>query len=289
VIPHVIPRARDTARYRASLDRLLVEHAIDVLVPTSDYDIEGVVHYLKDGWAPQVAMFRPPFDAFAVLSHKGRLMAHLAERLPPVVPQTWMGLDGVRPLPFPVVVKPTGESGGKGVTIVRDRDDFAPAVERIRALYGDKFLVQQFIPGNTYIVSMIYDHHGRLVISVPMRSHLTFFTWGGGGCAGEVVDEPALVSLCAQVAEAAGGWTGPINFEWRKHAETGAFYLMEANCRLNGYSYLTTMNGVCLPRIVLALLTGAPLPAVAPPAARNRNFVLGFRETLVDRWVAHVG
>jgi ATP-grasp in the biosynthetic pathway with Ter operon len=285
VIPHVIPRARDTLRYRASLDRLLVENAIDVLIPTSDYDIEGVIHYLKDGWLPQVAMFRPLFDAFAVLSHKGRLMAHLAERLPSLVPQTWMGLEGVRQLPFPVVIKPTGESGGKGVTIVRDRDDLAPAIERIRALYGDKFLVQQFIPGKTYIVSMIYDRHGRLVIGVPMRSHLTFFTWGGGGCAGEVVDEPGLVRLCAEVAEAAGGWSGPINFEWRKHAETGTFYLMEANCRLNGYSYLATMNGVCLPRIVLALLTDAPLPAVAPPARRNRNFVLGFRETLVDRWV----
>ena len=287
VTPHVVPRARDTMRYRASLDRLLVEHAIDVLIPTSDYDIEGVVHYLKDGWVPNVAMFRPPFNAFAVLGNKGRLMAYLAQRLPSVVPQTWIGVERVRQLAFPVVIKPAGESGGKDVTIVRYHDDFAAAVERIRALYGDEFLVQQFIPGNTYIVSMIYDHDGRLVIGVPMRSHLTFFTWGGGGCAGEVVDEPGLVRLCAEVAEAAGGWSGPINFEWRKHAETGAFYLMEANCRLNGYSYLTTMNGVCLPHIVLALLTGAPLPAVAPPARRNRNFVLGFRETPVDRWVDH--
>jgi predicted ATP-grasp superfamily ATP-dependent carboligase len=289
VTPHVMPRARDTLRYRACLDRLVVEHAIDVLIPTSDYDVEGVVHYLKDGWTPKLAMFRPPFDAFAVLSHKGRLMAHLAEHLPSVVPQTWLGVERGWQLRFPAVIKPTGESGGKGVTIVRHRDDYAPAVDRIRALYGEEFLVQQFIPGNTYIVSMIYDDHGQLVISVPMRSQLTFFTWGGGGCAGEVVDEPALVRLCAEVADAAGGWSGPINFEWRRHAETGAFYLMEANCRLNGYSYLTTMNGVCLPRIVLALLTDAPLPAVTPPARRNRNFVLGFRETLVNRWVGHAG
>jgi predicted ATP-grasp superfamily ATP-dependent carboligase len=289
VTPHVVPYARDTVRYRASLDRLLIEHAIDILIPTSDYDIEGVVHYLKDGWVPNVAIFRPPFEAFAVLRHKGRLMAHLAERMPLVVPQTWIGVEEAWQWPFPIVIKPTRESGGKGVTIVRHRNDLAAAVERIRTLYGHEFLAQQFIPGNTYIVSMIYDRDGRLVISVPMRSHLTFFTWGGGGCAGEVVDEPGLVRLCAEVADAAGGWSGPINFEWRRHAETGAFYLMEANCRLNGYSYLTTMNGVCLPRIVLALLTDAPLPAVTPPARRNRNFVLGFRETLVNRWVERAG
>ena len=74
----------------------------------------------------------------------------------------------------------------------------------------------------------------------------------GGGCAGEMVDNPDLVRLTTDVVQASGGWCGPINFEWRLHAETGAPYLMEANCRLNGYSYLTTMNGVCLPRIVLA-------------------------------------
>ena len=60
---------------------------------------------------------------------------------------------------------------------------------------------------------------------------------------------------------------------------------MEANCRLNGYSYLTTMNGICLPRIVLALLTGEPLPDAAPAEEWRKDFVLGYRETLVDRWV----
>jgi len=285
VTPHLLPRARDTASYRAALDRLLAEHPIDVLIPTSDYDVEGVVHYLKDGWAPKVAMFRPPFEAFRVLSHKGRLMAHLAERLPSVVPRTWTNVETAQDLAFPVVVKPTGESGGKGVTIVRHSDELAASVARIRARYADQFVLQQFIPGRTYVATMVYDQERRLTIGVAMRSHLTFFTWGGGGCAGEMVDEPELVRLTAEVVKTSGGWCGPINFEWRRHAETGAYYLMEANCRLNGYSYLTTMNGVCLPRAVLALLTGEPLPAVTAPAERRRNFVLGFRETVVDRWV----
>jgi hypothetical protein len=286
VTPHWLPRARDTARYRQALDCLLAEQAIDVLIPTSDYDVEGVIHYLHDGWTPNVAMFRPSFEAHHVLGHKGRLMAHLYERLPSIVPRTWSEPAKCRDLPFPVVVKPTAESGGKGVTIVRERADLPAAVARIRELYGEQFMVQQFIPGRTYIVSMVYDHDGRLVVAAGMRSHLTFFTWGGGGCAGEMVDEPDLLRLCADVAAAAGGWRGPINFEWRRHAETGAFYLMEANCRLNGYSYLTTMNGICLPRIVLALLTGEPLPVVSTPPQHSRNFVLGFRERLIDHWIA---
>jgi hypothetical protein len=47
------------------------------------------------------------------------------------------------------------------------------------------------------------------------------------------------------------------------------------------------MNGLCLPKVVLALLTGTPLPPLGlPPASQRSNFVLGFRETAVDRWIA---
>jgi predicted ATP-grasp superfamily ATP-dependent carboligase len=286
VIPHVIPRARDTESYRCVLDKLILSEGIDVLIPTSDYDVEGVVHYIRDGWRPSVLMFRPHSEAFQTLSHKGRLMAHLGERLPAIVPATWTGSSlEFQDLSFPVVIKPTGESGGRDVLIINRPSDLEAGVTRVRGRHGNQFVVQEFIPGRTYMCTLIYDQLGKLVISVALRSTLTFFTWGGGGCAGEMVDEPELLRLSAQVVDACGGWSGPINCEWRRHSETGAFYLMEANCRLNGYSYLTTMNGVCLPRIVLALLTGERIPDVTPPAERHTKFVIGFRETPVGNWV----
>lgn len=285
VVPHWLPRARDTRQYRIALDRLLVENTIDVLIPTSDYDVEGVLNYLKDGWAPRASLFRPAFEAFYLLSDKGRLMAHLSERLPAVVPRTCADERAAEVLTMPVVVKPVGESGGKGVSIVHRRDDLRAAVQRLRAVYDDRFVIQQFIPGRTYVSTLVYDHNGGMVTAVGMRSHRTFFTWGGGGCAGEMVDEPAMLRLADEVVQACGGWRGPINFEWRRHAETGEFYLMEANCQLNGYSYLTTMNGVCLPLIVLALLTGESLPAVTAPSEWRRNFTLGFRETPIENWI----
>lgn len=284
ILPHWLPRARDTVRYRAALDDLLEKHNIDVLIPTSDYDVEGVMRYLRDGWMPKVALFRPPFGSFQVLSDKARLMEHIGKRMPDVVPLTTTDPDAVGLSP-PLVIKPITESGGKGVTIVRRRRDLPAAVRRIRELYADRFLIQQYVPGRTYVSTLVYDQSGELSIGLAMRSHRTFFTWGGGGCAGEMVDEPEMIRLTEAVITRCGGWHGPINFEWRRHAQTGAWYLMEANCRLNGYSYLTTMNGVSLPRIVLALLTGEPLPPASKPADRTRNFTLGFRETLIDNWV----
>lgn len=289
VTPHVVPRARDTARYRAALDDLLIRHRIEVLIPTSDYDIEGVVQYLHDGWKPNVSLFAPTLESFNALSHKGRLMQRLSEAMPEVVPRTWGQDVAPQELSYPVVVKPIGESGGRGVAIVNDAASLAAASARLRALVGDRILVQEFIPGRTYVSTLVYDRDGRLAASVGMRSQLTFFTWGGGGCAGEMVDEPEMLRLADRVIAACGGWRGPINFEWRVHADTGAFYIMEANCRLNGYSYLTTMNGVDLPRIVLSLLTGAQPPAMTGPADWQTNFVIGFRETIVDGWVQPAG
>jgi D-aspartate ligase len=285
VTPHVLPRARDTDRYRTALDRLLAEHPVDVLIPTSDYDVEGVIEYLHDGWQPKPLMFRPGYEAGRLLGHKGRMMAHLGGHLPEVTPRTWSSTAPTEELPFPVVVKPTGESGGRGISIVREAKDLPSALKRVRALFADRFVIQEFIPGRTYVATMVYDRGGKLAVGVGMRSHRTFFTWGGGGCAGEMVDEPEMLRLTDKVVQACGGWRGPINFEWRRHAETGAWHVMEANCRLNGYSYLTTMNGVPLPRIVLALLLGQPLPKMSSPAERTRNFTLGFRETLVSEWV----
>lgn len=289
VTAHVLPRARDTAAYRSALQSIIERERIDVLIPTSDYDIEAIVHFLHEGWSPDVALFRPELKAFQTLSHKAELMDCIGRIMPEVVPKTASNPDDIGRFSFPVVIKPASESGGKGVTIVEEAGNFAPALARIRALYNDRFLIQEFVPGRTYVCTLVYDQNGNLSVAAAMRSTLTFFTWGGGGCAGEMVDDDALIALTDRVVKAAGGWRGPINFEWRKHSETQAYFLMEANCRLNGYSYLTTMNGVCFPDVVLALLTGAKLPSIAPPAQRTRNFVLGFRESLVEEWVQATG
>jgi predicted ATP-grasp superfamily ATP-dependent carboligase len=91
-----------------------------------------------------------------------------------------------------------------------------------------------------------------------------------------------------QIIALAGGWKGPINVEFKRHEENGKYYVMEANCRLNGYSYLTTMNGMDFPAAVIDLLWNGSVPRiVCPPTAERRNFILGFREYMVPEWCAH--
>jgi carbamoyl-phosphate synthase large subunit len=289
VIPAWLPRARDTAAYRAALDHLIDERRIDVLIPTSDYDVAAVVSYLHDGWAPKVRLFRPSLEAERALSNKQEFAERLAKTMPEVLPVTLMPTEVGGDVSLPVVIKPVEESGGKGVSIVLRAEDFGPAFARAKALYGDKFVVQQFIPGRTYVATLVYDEQGHLVVAVAMRSTLTFFTWGGGGCAGELFEAPELLRMSDRVIQACGGWRGPVNLEWRDPGQGGRYYVMEANCRLNGYSYLTTMNGIEMPKIVLALLLGKPVPTVELPLpGKRRNFVIGYRETPIANWLVDV-
>ena len=67
-------------------------------------------------------------------------------------------------------------------------------------------------------------------------------------------------------------------------------HLLEVNRRLDGFSYFRRWNGVCLLRVIHALLSGKPLSELALPAPEHRrNFALSFRETIVGGWVANEG
>jgi carbamoylphosphate synthase large subunit len=104
-----------------------------------------------------------------------------------------------------------------------------------------------------------------------------------------MVFEPAMIDAAAAIVDACGGWRGPINFEFRRHAGNKRDYVMEANCRLNGYSYLSTMNGFDVPRAMVSLLTDreGALPTQNDVVC-NRTFILGCREQLVEEWVREI-
>ena len=56
--PLLVPPARAFDDYRAALDRIIKDHGIDIVIPTSDRDVEGVVTLLDQvGGVRQSTMF----------------------------------------------------------------------------------------------------------------------------------------------------------------------------------------------------------------------------------------
>ena len=290
VRPLLVPPARRLGAYGQALDRIIARHEIDILIPTSDHDMAGVMKLLHEGWDPPVAMFKPGYRTYRTLADKGRLTAALAQKGFPV-PRLWE--DG-QAINFPVIIKPANEGGGKGVFLARDEKEFAMHKAAVEALFpGAPPIVQEYIPGgkgSIHVALLLYGRDGRIYGQAASQSKVTFMSWGGGGNAGYLVDAPGLLELAREMVASLGGWQGPLNLEFKRSQRDNRYYLMEANCRLNGYSYLTTMNDMNFPRAIVELLTsGRCEPLFPPPPLERKNFILGFRESSVSSWVNQSG
>jgi len=285
ITPFVIPLARNSKEYQKALDAIIEEQSIDVMIPTSDHDMEGVMQLINNGWNPPVLMFKPDFETYHRLTHKGDLVRSL-DGLGLEVPKLYTSLDMVD---FPVVLKPPREGGSKGVWILDNQERLQKKYEEIVQTYGEDVVLQEYIPGESgsiYLALLLYDQKGELCGEIATRSTSTLMTWGGGGISGEVVDEPELLETAKTIIASCGGWKGPVNLEFKKHADTGLFYLMEVNCRLNGYSYLTSMNGLNFPKAIIELLTNGHTEYLSLDKIKERkNFIISFRERHFDSFL----
>lgn len=285
IIPIIVPRSREQELYKKALDKIIDKYKIDVLIPTSDHDMEGVAKLLLNGWKPSVKMF--DFDPHKLLlyTHKARLMERLSE-LGIEIPATY---QNKKEFTYPLVIKPAREGGSKGVWIVKDEKDFEDKYAQVKTTFGNEIVFQQFIPGTTgsiHVVLLLYGNDGNIYGEIVSRSALTFMTWGGGGNAGEIIDNPALIDTAKDIIEKLGGWKGSINLEFKKNSENDKYYLMEINCRLNGYSYLTSMNGLNFPKAVVELLLyGKTSHLNYKVIKEHRNFITTFREMPVNEWM----
>jgi len=284
VVPLLMPPARNREQYKSVLNEIILKNGIDALVATSDHDMEAVMDLLHRGWDPPVRMFRPDFEAYRILSHKGRLTSRLRE-LGFNVPRLF-GINDDRT--FPVVIKPSSEGGTKGVWIAHNESEFRMYYRAVENQFGGDIVVQEFIPGGVgtlHIALLLYGHDGKVCGEAVSQSHLTFMSWGGGGNAGVVIERPELLEQAKRIIEAIGGWRGPINLEFKLHSENHLYYLLEANCRLNGYSYLMTMNGMNFPLAIVEILSSGKTDFLSlNKHQQTLNFVIGFRETPIERW-----
>ncbi|MFO1081182.1 MAG: D-alanine--D-alanine ligase [Reyranellaceae bacterium] len=77
------------------------------------------------------------------------------------------------PMPRPYVVKPIDQGSSVGVHIVREGDNLA-AVESAEAAFGDRVLVERFVPGRELTVAVLDD---RAVAVTELRPRTRFYDY----------------------------------------------------------------------------------------------------------------
>ncbi|MBB82664.1 MAG: D-alanine--D-alanine ligase [Deltaproteobacteria bacterium] len=130
---------------------------------------EGFGGRNREAWAPVVLdMAGVPTigsDALALSLSLDKLWAnrHVAAAGVPIAKQTAFAdpsevVDAALPAPFPLFVKPRWEGTAKGIRAssrVEDREALVAEVERVTATYRQPALVEAFVPGAEYTVTLI--------------------------------------------------------------------------------------------------------------------------------------
>ena len=145
--------------------------------------------------------------------------------------------------------------------------ELARVIARLES-FSSGFVVQEYIPGGeeqVYSFHAYLDARGQRLGSYEGRKIRTYPRNAGTSTYLELVDAPELARAGLDVLERLG-LRGITKLDFKRHPDTGRFYLLEVNPRFSLWNHLGTAAGVNLPLLAFRDLTGAP----AQPAPRAR-------------------
>jgi D-aspartate ligase len=206
--------------------------------------------------------------------------ARLGEEKGLPVPRQLVGSPGLdarmiqREIGFPCALKPAiregfyeTSAGGKPQKILRvdTLEECEAGLEAVRR-HTNRFVVQEFIPGGE---DLIFSFHAyvpsgdRPRASYIGRKLRTYPSMGGESTAVRLIEDDQLTRLGWQMVDRLG-LTGVMKIDFKRHAETGRYYILEVNLRCSLWTQLGARCGVNLAEYAYRDQCGLPY---APPSA----------------------
>jgi predicted ATP-grasp superfamily ATP-dependent carboligase len=221
-----------------ALARELAGGRYDVVMPM-EFSTQQVVTRHRARLSP---LARIPFAEPAVagrLNDKAEVMREAA-RLGIACPGTFFpsGPDEAAAmagrLPYPVLVKPRGSSGGRGIRGVEAAGDFPAVYAEVHARYPGP-IVQEWLPagGGALGVAVLMNFDSQPRAAFAYRRLREYPLSGGPGTLRESIDDAALCDTAVTLL-AAMGWTGPAMVEFKVDPRDGVPKLLEVNPRFWG-------------------------------------------------------
>jgi carbamoyl-phosphate synthase large subunit len=241
---HALVPPVDDRAYMPSLQRLIRDHQVRLVVPLADLDhlllaerrteLDGALVLLP---APEV-----------VRRTEDKYEAHLffeANGIPS--PASWLPGEVPRELPYPVLVKPRRGFGSRHIYRAADREELDFHLGRTPV---DSF-VQQVCAGEEFSIDVFCDFEGRCLGAIP-RTMIE--SKGGESIKGASVKDEALIEFGRLVAETLPIW-GPANVQCFRVAGD-RHEVTDVNPRFGGGFPLPLAAGGRYPDLALALARG---------------------------------
>jgi len=219
----------------------------------------------------------PRAETIEAMGDKARSKALMRAAGVPVVPGSDEASEDLRRIAeladlagYPVLLKPTGGGGGKGMVVVDAPAGIAAAAEatirQARASFGDgRLLIERFVIGPRHIEIQVFgDAHGNVVHLFERECSLQRRHQ-------KVVEEapaanlPDAVRVAMRAAAVQGSralaYQNAGTFEFIFSPESGEFFFLEVNTRLQVEHPVTeAITGLDLVEWQLRVAAGEPLP-----------------------------
>ncbi|MCZ2857601.1 ATP-binding protein [Blastococcus sp. VKM Ac-2987] len=236
------------------------------------------VEFARACEAAGVVFIGPPVAAIEAMADKIRAKQTVMAAGVPVVPgrsEPGMGDDEVAQAAvaagFPVLLKPSAGGGGKGMRVVRAKEELPDAIagarREARASFGDDtLLVERYVGNSRHIeVQVLGDTHGSVIhlgereCSLQRRHQKVIEE-----APSPLLDTAMRASMGRAAVEAAKavGYTGAGTVEFIVDADRPSdFFFLEMNTRLQVEHPVTEMiTGLDLVELQLRVAAGEPLP-----------------------------
>jgi ATP-grasp domain-containing protein len=259
--------AADPAGFAAALAGACRRFGADAVFPASTLTALSLARLRADGWDEAATFVCEQREKLLAMADKWRFY-QLCRRsgipTPRTVVPTGEGLERLSELSFPLVWKPRLLESGRGVRILRRREELdqlllSAPTPPIGEPGEYPYIVQEYVEGTIQDAVGCF-HEGR-PLSLATHSRLaTQFDFGGPGVVIETSHERDLMAVARHLARRTV-WSGPALFEFIRKPD-GRPVLLECNPRVWGSTQLTVAAGlnVCQQAVDLFVHRRSPEP-----------------------------
>jgi len=235
----------DSKLYITRLLEIVTKHKINVLMPSSGYDIyqysANKEKLLKLGALPVVSdiktmkICRDKIQTFNYLSKKFEL--------------PFTTLDYKKVKGFPLIAKPRYGKGSKGIVKINNENEL-----KYVSFNSENLIFQEYLPGTEYTIDVLSDMECEPILAVP---RVRVETRAGISTVGTIVKDENISETCKSIAKFLK-IRGPCCIQM-KESNDGLLKIVEVNPRMGGGTIFAALAGANFPAMILDMVNGKKL------------------------------
>lgn len=227
----VIPKANDK-NFLSSIRRICSEENVKIIIPLVDEELLSVSDLEQEGVLPLI-----PRKQFIELCLDKYNLIQSLKRVNIPFPETHLACDGPGGMHFPCIVKPRTGRGSREVEILQSEKSLEIWRKKIQNPQ-ENYILQQYIEGTEYTVSVVAWRDGRVQVVVPKK----ILSKRGVTKLAITQHNQEIENYCTQIQKKLHA-DGPFNVQLRCEANSGSPLLFEINPRYSTTTSLTIHAG----------------------------------------------